>query len=429
MSTLDDLIKDFPLPTWRPLAGAAMALLAGGAIWAAQTRIDRVAVAQGVVAPQGQVRTVQHLEGGIVDTILVREGDRVSAGQALLQIDLGNEGLNAEEIQIRLDSLALERARLLAETLQVDLALPEAPSTRQPDLAKAERAAYQSRRREYESSLAVLRDQRSQKELAIQSINERLKAARARLAPLDEQRRTAQHLADKKLARRTEALSLEGEYQRLKGEIADLEVSLPLAQTALAEARERELYERNRFRKAANDRLREVEVDIARQTELSSRASSQNSRTVIESPIDGVVKNLAVNTIGAVVRPGDPILEVVPTRERLVVEARLSPEDVGHVQVGQRARVKLSTYDFLRYGALEGRIARIAADSNTDEQGRHFFQFVVEPEADHLSVGAQRYPLSPGMTAQVDIDLGDRSMLEYLIEPALKLRENAFRER
>ncbi|MEL6318628.1 MAG: HlyD family efflux transporter periplasmic adaptor subunit, partial [Pseudomonadota bacterium] len=159
------------------------------------------------------------------------------------------------------------------------------------------------------------------------------------------------------------------------------------------------------------------------------RASSQNSRTVIESPIDGVVKNLAVNTIGAVVRPGDPILEVVPTRERLVVEARLSPEDVGHVQVGQRARVKLSTYDFLRYGALEGRIARIAADSNTDEQGRHFFQFVVEPEADHLSVGAQRYPLSPGMTAQVDIDLGDRSMLEYLIEPALKLRENAFRER
>lgn len=428
MSRLDEIADAHPLPTWRPITWCALALAVGGVVWASQARVDRIAKASGVVAPQGQVRTVQHLEGGIVEQILVREGDAVAAGDPLLQIDLGEGALNADEIQVRLDALTLERARLLAEALQVDLALPEAASKRQPALAKAERAAYQSRRREYESSLAVLRDQRAQKELSIQSIAARLKAARARLAPLDEQRSIAQTLSDRKLMRRTEALTREREYQLLKGEIADLKVALPLAQTALAEARKLEMFERNRFRKAANDRLREVEIDIARQSELLARARRQAQRTVVASPIDGVVKNLSVNTIGGVVRAGQPILEIVPSDETLVIEARLSPDDVGQVRVGQPVKVKISTYDYMRYGALPGEIARVAADANTTEQGQYYFQIVVAPAAQHLSVGEARYRLSPGMTAEVDINLGQRTVLRYLLAPILKLREDAFRE-
>ncbi len=429
MRDLDLLLEKHPLPSWRPLSAIVMALLGGALLWAAVARVDRVATAPGVVAPQGQVRVVQHLEGGIVSEILVREGAAVSAGQPLVRLDLGAEALNADEIRIGLDSLRLERARLLAEALQIDFAPPGDATGRQPDLAEAERATFQSRRREHESSLAVLRDQRTQKELAVQSIGARLRAAKARFGPLSEQREIAQTLSGRKLMRRTEALALERQYQELKGEIADLEVALPLAQAALAEARERELFERNRFRNAANDRLRAVEVEIARRREELSRADSQQRRTVVVSPIDGVVKSLRANTLGGVLRPGEPILEIVPSRERLVIEARLSPDDIGHVRLGQAARVKLATYDFLTYGALDGRVSRLAADANRDESGAYYFPIVIETDRDHLAVGADRYPLSAGMTAQVDIRLGDRSFLRYLIEPALKLREEAFGER
>lgn len=429
MSALETLLERHPLPTWRPTAAIVMALLTGGLGWASLAQVERIAIAPGVVAPHGQVRVVQHLEGGIVEQLNVRNGDAVTAGQPLLTIDLGEEGLNADEIQIRVDALTLERARLLAETLQVDLAMPDAAAARQPDLARAERATYTSRRREYESGQAVLRDQRTQRELAVESILARMKAGRSKLEPLSQQRDIAQALAERQLMKRTEALSLERQYQELLGELADLEVALPLAQSALAEARERELFERNRFRNAANDRLRAVEIELARQSELLGRAQRQVRRTVVESPIDGVVTSLSVNTIGGVVRPGEPILEVVPSRERLVIEAKLSPDDVGHVTAGQPARVKLSTYDFFRYGALDGDVARIAADATADENGVYYFQMVIQPDQDHLAVGDQQYPLSAGMAAQVEVKLGSRSVIEYLISPVLKLRDEAFRER
>ena len=152
-------------------------------------------------------------------------------------------------------------------------------------------------------------------------------------------------------------------------------------------------------------------------------------RAEILSPIDGIVQDMKINTIGGVVGPAEPIVEIVPSKERLVVEAQLSPSDIGHVAVGQPATVKISTYDFLTYGSLSGQIVNVSADSNADAEGNHFFRLIVETDSDRLQVGAQSYPISPGMQAQVDIELGQRSVLRYIIEPALKLRDEAFRDR
>ena len=429
MSEIDALLKRFPLPSWRPFAFAVIGLSVIGAAWASVAELDRIAAAPGVVAPKGQVRTVEHLEGGVAAAIFVREGDRVSAGQALAQVELGGGGLNDAEILVRLDALRLERARLIAEANSIDMSLPQAEAARQPDLADAEKAAYRSRKREYESSLAVLRDQRTQREQEIESLAIRMAAAKRRLEPLAQQAEIARKLVDKQLMPRSAGLGFDRDLKEVEAELKTLEAALPQAQSALGEARERELFERNRFRKTAAERLREVEVDIARQDELYRRATAQAQRTIVASPIDGVVKNLRLTSVGAVVPAGEPIMEIVPTSEKLVIEARLSPLDVGHVSLGQPARVKIATYDFLTYGVLEGEVTHIAADVDQQRDGEPYFRLIVETEADHLASGGRRLPISAGMTADVDLLLGTRSVLRYLVEPILRLREEAFRDR
>lgn len=429
MSDLDRILEKFPRPTWRPFAWSVIALCCAAASWAWTTELDRIAIAPGTVVPKGQVRIIQHLEGGVASEILVAEGDTVAAGDPLMRIELGGDALNGEELQARLDALALERARLIAEAAQIDLHLPEEESARQTDLARAETMTYRNRKREYESRIAVLRDQRSQKELEIESIAARLAGARARFAPLQEQREIAQHLSENQLMAKSQALTVERDYKTLEAEIGDLAVSLPLAQTALAEAKERELFERNRFRSEASERLRQVEIEMARQRELLTRANSQATRRLIVSPIDGIVKNLQVNTIGGVVGAGQPIAEIVPIGEELVIQARLSPRDVGHVSVGQTATVKIHTYDYMRYGALTGVVTQIAADASRDDKGEHYFRMILETDGDHLAIGDERYPISPGMSADIDIKLGKQTVARYLVEPVLKLRNEAFQAR
>lgn len=429
MSDIDSLLKRFPLPSWRPFAFVAIGLTVMGVSWASVAELDRIATAPGVVAPKGQVRLIEHLEGGVASAIHVHEGDRVVVGQALAQVDLGGGGLNDAEILVRLDALRLERARLLAEANSIAMTLPVDEAARQPDLAEAERAAFRSRKREYDSSLAVLRDQRTQREQEIESIAVRMAAAKRRLEPLAEQTEIARKLVEKDLMARSAGLTFERDMKEVEAELKALEAALPSAQAALAESRERELFERNRFRKAAAERLREVEVEIARQAELHERAKAQARRTIVASPIEGVVKNLRLTSVGAVVPAGEPIMEIVPTGEQLVIEARLSPLDVGHVSVGQPARVKIATYDFLTYGALEGRVTHIAADTDQERNGEPYFRLVVETTAAALKSGGRDLPISPGMTADVDLLLGRRSVARYLVEPVLRLREEAFQNR
>ena len=429
MKPLDRILSGFPLPSWQPLAWLVIAMLLGSAAWASMTELDQVAVANGTVVPRGEVRVVQHLEGGIVTAIHVREGDGVKAGQPLVRLDLGIGGLNAKEIQVRLDGLELERSRLLSEYASLALALPAEPSRRQPRLAQAEKSAYTSRRREHESNLSVLREQMLQKELEVSSIASRIASVTRNLALSRSQFEMIRKLADKNLMPEMQALGLAREVEQLEGELASLEIARPAAKRAFAEAEERLVFERNRFHSEAAERLREVELELARQQELYTRASSQKNRTEIVSPIDGVVQNMRINTLGGVIGAAEPIVEIVPSNEQLVIEAQLSPMDIGHVAVGQPATVKVSTYDFLTYGTLTGRIVNIAADTNSDQEGNHYFRMVVETDRDHLAVDDQIYPISPGMETQVDVELGRRSVLRYIVEPVLKLRSEAFRDR
>lgn len=159
------------------------------------------------------------------------------------------------------------------------------------------------------------------------------------------------------------------------------------------------------------------------------KASEQKLRTEITSPIDGVIKNLAFNTIGGVIKAGEPVMEVVPTAETLVIEVHLAPEDRGYVKVGQPALVKVTSYDFVRYGGLEGRVTQVSPDSDLDKSGNPYFLVKVETTKSYLGTKEGDLPITPGMQASVDIKTGSKSVMEYLIRPVLKIRYEAFHER
>lgn len=497
MSNLEDLVRKNPLPSWRIAAWPIMLVLGALVGWAYFAELDEVSIAPGEVVPLGSNRVIQHLEGGIIKAIHVREGDTVEADQILLQLDLAMGGVNREELQLRLDNQMLVRSRLEVEADGgEEIRLPEDIAARRPAQAVAEERAFAARKRQLDTKLNVLTGVATQRELEVAELEARMRALEQRKRDIDspagslrqqvrqkeleikelEAQRVAVRnnlrLASERLSMserllvdglvpKMEHLQLEGEVRSLEGELASLNQSIPRgraavaevlgvlaeqvdviedeiealtpaiprARAAVAEALERAREEETRFRREAQEELGRTEQAVARIRELLSEAIRQTVRAGVRSPIEGVVKNLRYHTIGGVVQPGEAIMEIVPTGERLVVEARLNPTDRGYVAPGQPTVVKVSTYDYARYGGLDGRVTMVAPDSSTDENGIPFFRVLVETERTYLGEADGQLPIVPGMEATVDIHTGKKTVIEYLIKPVLKLRHEAFRER
>lgn len=430
MSRLNEIERRYPLPTLRPLAWSIMALLALLLGWAYFAELDEVAIAEGEVVPQGQIKVVQHLEGGIVEQLYVTEGTPVSVGDPLVRLDLGTTGGKREELQIQLDALLLRRARLQAEAAGRDsVSFPDAPAKRRPAIVATETRLFTARRAELESTLQVLRQQVRQRELEVQELQAQRRKVEANLRTTNERFKLSTALLADGLTPKMEHLGLQAEVEDLQGQIDVLASAIPRAGSALAEAKERVRELSTKFGREADDELGKVEVSIARTAEGLSEATDQFRRTTIRSPIDGVVQNLSFVTIGGVIRPGEPILEIVPSREKLIVEARLNPVDRGYVEQGQAAVVKISTYDFVRYGGLDGRVILVAPDASTGPDGQPYFRVLVETDKTWLGERRGLLPISPGMQAIVDIHTGRKSVMDYLVKPVLKLRHEAFRER
>ena len=426
---LDMMLKQNPLPGWRLVAWPIMILLAVGVTWANFATLDEVALATGEIVPAGRIKVVQHLEGGIIQEIYVAEGDTVREGQPLMLLDLASSGTNKEELQVRMDSERLIKARLEAEAEGKELVFPEDVSQRRPAIVSAQRQAFEARRRELGSTLQVMREQVKQRELEVEELNARTRAVESNFKLASERLKMSKSLLSEGLTAKMEHLQLEAEVENLDGEMKSLRPALPKAQAAVEEARQRLQESESRFRREAQDQLGKVEEDIARVRELLSDANEQGIRAEIKSSINGVVKNMRYNAVGNVVKPGEPIMELVPTGDKLVVEAKLNPIDRGYVTEGQAAMVKVSTYDFTRYGGLVGRVTRVAPDSSTNEEGAPYFRVVVETDKTYLGRSEGELPITPGMQAIVEIHTGKKSVMDYLVKPVLKLKSEAFRER
>ncbi len=429
MNSLDSLVAANPLPRLFSSAGLIMGVIAVFLGWAWFAQLDEVAVASGKIVPKGQVKVIQHLEGGIIHTINVTEGQKVKAGDLLVELQLAASETNRDEVAIETNSLLLKKARLEAETSGNPLVFPEGLAARYDGMVSAERKAYESRRRQWQSNQTIFHEQTLQKMHAIRETTARLKGITEKLKLAERRFTMSKDLLASKLVPKMEHLELEDEVTSLRAEADELEKRLPNLRAGHAEARERERTGLINFQRAVIEELQQVELSIARNRELMNKVGDQSSRREIRSPIDGVVKNLRYHTVGGVVRPGEGIMEIVPTDENLVVELNLNPVDVGYVRVGQPAVVKVTSYDFVRYGGLEGRVINIAPDSSIGPDGTAYFRVMVETSKDYLGDKPDVNRIIPGMLATGDIHTGYRTVLNYFIAPVLKLKHEAFRER
>lgn len=429
MSQLDNILEQHNAPGWRIVSYAIMSLLGLFLLWASFANLDEVAIALGEVVPQGRVKTIQHLEGGIIDEILVREGDTVREGTPLIQLDLAGTVTNMKELQVRLDGLIIRKARLDAEANGSTLTIPDHLPRGVDGIVEAEREAYEARKRELISTRAVLEGQVTQRFLDVREVEARLNAVHVNLGLAKERLGMSADLLTDKLQSPMDHLQIQSEVESFEGQVATLNEALPRAKAALEEARERVLELGLRFAREAREQLGETELNIARTRELLATAMDQQTRTSIRSPINGVVKNMRYTTIGGVVRPGEAILDIVPSEDTLVIEARLSPMDRGFVQEGLEATVKIDTYDFVRYGGIEGEVISVAPDSTIPDNAPPYFKVVIRTAQHWLGEEEDGNFISPGMGATVDIRTGTKSVMDYLIRPVLKLKHEAFRER
>lgn len=376
-----------PRVTWVLYLMAAVVL--AFVVWAAVTRVDEVARADGRLVPDGPTQIIASLEAGLLGELLVKEGDLVVKGQDLVRLDPTRVEAAQNEGQVRRLALKALVARLRAEAYGQELKFP-------PELAEAkaqvdsERESFASRRRLLEEGLAGMSSSLAlvQKELAM-----------------------ARQMA-------AQGLMSNVEVMRLSRQVGDLQ-----------QARQERL---NRFRQDASGELVKAQNDLAALEEQLVVRSDQLKRTVLTSPVNGVVKSVKINTIGGVVTSGAPILEIAPMGGRVLIEARVRPRDIGFVAVGQLAEVKLAGYDVNVYGDLKGRVDYIGPDAlGEPERGPDatYYRVLVVSEENRLKqVKGKDLPLIPGMGATVDIRTGERSVLSYLVRPLLKSQE-ALRER
>ncbi|AXI48764.1 HlyD family type I secretion periplasmic adaptor subunit [Sulfitobacter sp. SK012] len=403
-------------------------MVTAGIVWAAFARIEEVARAQGRVVPSGRARTVESLEGGIVREILVAEGDLVTAGQVLARLDDTGSAANLGEFRAQQKALSARSLRLGAELVGPDI--PDFSETNidlDSPLALREIALFESRTASYLGQRVVLEAQSQQRAQEISEVEAAMERVEENIALLDEE---IQIKTDSGVVPRVQILPIERERSSRRQERDGLRSRRDQALTALTEARARlaeaELQRRAEINIERSDTLNQLSVI---QESLKS-ASYVVSRAALRAPVDGVVSALNVNTIGAVISPGEEVLRIVPIGDLLQVEARVRPEDIAFIRPDLPASVKLTSFDFTIYGALKGHVARIGVDAEQDEAtGEIYYPIIVETEENSLQRGSTVLNIRPGMVASVDILTGERTVLDYLLKPFRKARLEAMRER
>ena len=399
-------------------------------IWSAVGRLDVVSVALGEVIPSSQVKSIQHLEGGIVREILVREGDAVKQGQALVNLEPLASGADVEELTTRITSLRAEIARLKAEVQGADApAFPDDIRRDYPELVKEATAFFNTRVSLARNQLAGQREQIAQQERKIDEVTARLKNNRHRLTLLSEQIGISEQLLKEKLSNRMQHLNLLKEAAGLKGKIGEDTAALKRITSARKEALNKLGSIRDAFREKAQEDLEKKRREFEEFSTRLRKYEDSLKRTVLRSPVNGVVKTLYVVTIGGVVGPGATVADVVPAGDRLIIEARLPTQDIGYVHPGQTALVMLASSDAIRFGNLKGEVVQVSPDAIEAADGMPFYKVRIAIEKDFFQRRGVKYRLVPGVQVMCSIRTGQRSVLAYLTDPFLGSFQTALRER
>jgi adhesin transport system membrane fusion protein len=426
---LDDDERRLKLGT-HVFLGASIALVVMFLTWTTLGELDVVSSAVGEVVPSSKVKAVQHLEGGIVSDILVREGEHVKEGQAMIELAPTTSDSQLEEVKVRLKSLRAKQARLVAEVK--GLPAPEFPDDLvqgSPDLIAQNTALFRTRQQRVKGQVDEQNQIIAQRDQEIREVEGRIAHNQEAIKLVQDQIKISDRLMELNLTNRMKHLDLLKEQENLKGQISADVTSLPTKRAAQKQAFARLDAIRAGFIEEARLDLDETGRNVDELTQRKRKLEDSYTRTTIRAPVDGIVKTLHVATIGGVIQPGGTVVDLVPADDRLVVDARLPTRDIGYVRAGQRAKVRLASSDASRFGALEGKVETVSPDTLTTDQGVPFYKVRIATDKNHFENHGLRYDLFPGMQVQADIQTGTRTVLEYLLDPYFRSVETALRER
>ena len=405
------------------LAAAGLLLLL---VWAAFAQIDEVTRGEARVVPTSQVQIIQSVDGGVVEALLVREGQVVEAGQLLLRVDPTRFVSNMLESRASQLAVQAKALRLEALTRGTPFNPPAELKREAPDVVAQEMRLYESRRAEISAQISISQNQLAQRQQELNEVRARREQAERGLELMTKEINATRPMIATGAVSEVEVFRLEREAARLRGDREQATAQIARVQSAILEATRKidevQLSSRNQM----SAELSETMSKLASLSQGGRALEDKVKHADIKSPMRGTVKRLLVNTVGAVVQPGKEVVEVVPLDDTLILEVQITPKDIGFLRPGQEAMVKFTAYDFSIYGGLLAEVIHIGADSVLDEKGNAFFHIRVRTRKPSLGPSL---PIIPGMVAQVDILTGKKTVLSYLLKPVLRAKSKALTER
>ncbi|MCP3749937.1 HlyD family type I secretion periplasmic adaptor subunit [Pseudomonas sp. SBB6] len=398
-------------------------------LWANFAIIDEVTRGEGKAIPSSKLQKIQNLEGGIVAQIYAKEGEIVEVGDPLLRLDDTRFVSNVGETEADRLAMALRVERLSAEVedrpLKIDAEIRKAA----PSQAANEESLYQSRRQQLQDEIGGLQEQLVQRQQELREFSSKQGQYRNSLQLLRQEISMSEPLVAQGAISQVEVLRLKRAEVENRGQLDATSLAIPRAESAIKEV-ERKIDEtRGKFRSEALTQLNEARTDLSKAQATGKALDDRVNRTLVTSPVRGIVKQLLVNTVGGVIQPGSDLVEIVPLDDTLLVEARIRPQDIAFLHPGQEAMVKFTAYDFTIYGGLKAKLEQIGADTITDEDKNTFYVIKLRTERSHLGTDEKPLLIIPGMVASVDIITGKKSVLSYLLKPIIRARAEALRER
>lgn len=422
---LDDAPRVVRVTLW-----AIFAFFIAMILWASLASIDEVTRGEGRAIPSSRLQKVQNLEGGIVAEVFVHEGEVVKAGAPLLRLDDTQFRSNAGETQA--DRLALQaRIQRLAAQLNDASTLTLAPEIVQqaPDIANGEMELFASVNKRIQSELAGLNEQLVQKKQELLDFQGKASQYRRSLGLQQQEVSMSEPLVAKGAISKVEVLRLRRGVVETQGQLDSVTLAIPRAEAAIKEIESKVSETRGRYRSEALGQLNEARTDLSKIEASGKAITDRVNRTLVTSPVRGVVQQLLVNTIGGVIQPGNDLVEIVPLDDKLLVEAKIRPQDIAFLRPGQEATVKFTAYDYTIYGGLKGTLEQISPDTVTDKDGKSFYIIRLRTDKNHLGTDEKPLLIIPGMVASVDIITGKKTVMAYLLKPILRAKAEAFRER
>jgi adhesin transport system membrane fusion protein len=399
-------------------------------IWANYATLDEVTRGSGKIIPSSHIQVIQNLEGGILAEMLVKEGELVEKGQTLMRLDDVRFSSSFNETKLKHFELLVNTERLTAEVNNQPFQVSPDIEKNYPSLVDNARRLYQSRQNELQTNIDILQQQVRQKEQELVELNSKSEQISRSYQMLRQELEMSEPLVKDGAMSEVELLRIKRSANDLRGELSAAQLAIPRLRSFIAEAKNKIEEQKIRFHTEALQELNATKAELDRTSESILALKDRVTRTRITSPVKGTVKQFKISTIGGIIQPGMDMLEIVPIEDQLLVETQIRPADIAFLRPGQEAMVKLTAYEYSIYGGLEAELEHISADTIINEEdNKSYYLIRLRTHKNYLEKNGEKLSIIPGMTADVDILTGKKSVLDYILKPIYKAKQRAMRER